>query len=151
MRKLLRTFIGLCLMFVSLSAFAQKGEKSMGVNVGYGTADGFNAFRLGAEFNWNATDHIRLSPSFDCYFTSNTSYVVSADVHYLFPIQDTWRVYPLVGVTYTHFGSNEFGGNVGAGVEYPLCSSFYVSAEGKYQLTKDFQQFALAAGIAYKF
>lgn len=108
-------------------------------------------FRLGAEFNWNATDHIRLSPSFDCYFADNPSYVVSADVHYLFPIKNTWRIYPLVGVTYTHFNSSEFGGNFGAGVECPIFSSFYLSAEGKYQLTKDFRQFFLVAGIAYKF
>ena len=116
--------VGLCTQI--LSVFAQQGEKSVGINVGYGTASSFESFRLGAEFNWNATDHIRLSPSFDCYFASSTSYVVSADVHYLFPI-------------------------IGAGVEYPISSSFYVSAEGKYQLTKDFQQFALAAGVAYKF
>ena len=120
--------VGLCTQI--LSVFAQQGEKSVGINVGYGTASSFESFRLGAEFNWNATDHIRLSPSFDCYFASSTSYVVSADVHFM---------------------TNEFGGNIGAGVEYPISSSFYVSAEGKYQLTKDFQQFALAAGVAYKF
>ena len=108
--------VGLCTQI--LSVFAQQGEKSVGINVGYGTASSFESFRLGAEFNWNATDHIRLSPSL---------------------------------VTYTHFMTNEFGGNIGAGVEYPISSSFYVSAEGKYQLTKDFQQFALAAGVAYKF
>ena len=93
--------VGLCTQI--LSVFAQQGEKSVGINVGYGTASSFESFRLGAEFNWNATDHIRLSPSFDCYFASSTSYVVSADVHYLFPIKNTWQVYPLLGVTYTHF------------------------------------------------
>lgn len=150
MKFLLKLLVCVGLMMLPLIAFAQQGEKSVGINVGYGTASGYESFRLGAEFNWNATDHVRLSPSFDCYFGSD-SYVVSTDVHYLFPIQDTWRVYPLVGVTYMHFGSNEFGGNIGAGVEYPISSSFYVSAEGKYQLTKDFRQFALAAGIAYRF
>ena len=69
--------VGLCTQI--LSVFAQQGEKSVGINVGYGTASSFESFRLGAEFNWNATDHIRLSPSFDCYFASSTSYVVSAD------------------------------------------------------------------------
>ena len=85
MRKLWSAFFCLCMLLVSLSVFAQQGEKSVGINVGYGTASSFDSFRLGAEFNWNATDHIRLSPSFDCYFASSTSYVVSADVHYLFP------------------------------------------------------------------
>ena len=61
--------VGLCTQI--LSVFAQQGEKSVGINVGYGTASSFESFRLGAEFNWNATDHIRLSPSFDCYFASN--------------------------------------------------------------------------------
>ena len=65
--------VGLCTQI--LSVFAQQGEKSVGINVGYGTASSFESFRLGAEFNWNATDHIRLSPSFDCYFASSTSYV----------------------------------------------------------------------------
>lgn len=98
MRKLWSAFFCLCMLLVSLSVFAQQGEKSVGINVGYGTASSFESFRLGAEFNWNATDHIRLSPSFDCYFASSTSYVVSADVHYLFPIKNTWQVYPLLGV-----------------------------------------------------
>ena len=53
--------VGLCTQI--LSVFAQQGEKSVGINVGYGTASSFESFRLGAEFNWNATDHIRLSPS----------------------------------------------------------------------------------------
>ena len=52
--------VGLCTQI--LSVFAQQGEKSVGINVGYGTASSFESFRLGAEFNWNATDHIRLSP-----------------------------------------------------------------------------------------
>ena len=67
MRKLWSAFFCLCMLLVSLSVFAQQGEKSVGINVGYGTASSFDSFRLGAEFNWNATDHIRLSPSFDCY------------------------------------------------------------------------------------
>jgi len=58
--------VGLCTQI--LSVFAQQGEKSVGINVGYGTASSFESFRLGAEFNWNATDHIRLSPSFDLLF-----------------------------------------------------------------------------------
>lgn len=79
------------LVYTNIECFAQQGEKSVGINVGYGTASSFESFRLGAEFNWNATDHIRLSPSFDCYFASSTSYVVSADVHYLFPIKTHGR------------------------------------------------------------
>ena len=62
MRKLWSAFFCLCMLLVSLSVFAQQGEKSVGINVGYGTASSFDSFRLGAEFNWNATDHIRLSP-----------------------------------------------------------------------------------------
>ncbi|WP_455624380.1 outer membrane beta-barrel protein [Parabacteroides sp.] len=138
-------------LFASLGAFGQKGEKSVGVNVGYGTASGFESFRLGAEFNWNATDHIRLSPSFDYYFAKYACYVVSADAHYLFPIKEKLRIYPLIGLTYTHFATNEFGGNFGAGVEYPILSFLNVSIEAKYQLTKDFKQFALAAFVSYKF
>ena len=42
--------VGLCTQI--LSVFAQQGEKSVGINVGYGTASSFESFRLGAEFNW---------------------------------------------------------------------------------------------------
>ena len=40
--------VGLCTQI--LSVFAQQGEKSVGINVGYGTASSFESFRLGAEF-----------------------------------------------------------------------------------------------------
>ena len=80
--------VGLCTQILSV---LPNKERKCRDNVGYGTASSFESFRLGAEFNWNATDHIRLSPSFDCYFASSTSYVVSADVHYLFPIKTHGR------------------------------------------------------------
>ena len=146
--------IGLmCLLFVLgvVSAFGQKGEKSVGINLGYGTASSVEALRLGAEFNWNATDHIRLSPSFDYYFSRAAVFVVSADVHYLLPVAEKVTVYPLVGVTYMNQVSNEFGGNVGAGAEYEILPRWNLSAEVKYEWTDGLRQFGLGAGLAYKF
>ena len=63
--------VGLCTQI--LSVFAQQGEKSVGINVGYGTASSFESFRLGAEFNWNATDPVSYTP-LDVYKRQGESY-----------------------------------------------------------------------------
>ena len=55
MRKLWSAFFCLCMLLASLSVFAQQGEKSVGINVGYGTASSFESFRLGAELERNGS------------------------------------------------------------------------------------------------
>lgn len=161
------------------TAFAQKGEKAVGVNLGYGTE--ISNLGIGAKFQYGITDAIRAEASFDYFLKKDflSMWDVNVNVHYLFPIANKFKVYPLVGLTYTNWkmdgfdmsygfdneelgdygdevsvgGANtgKFGVNLGAGAEYSINSNLSVNFEIKYQLISDFNQAVLGVGVAYKF
>lgn len=84
-------------------AFAQQGEKAVGINLGYGSGDFHKAFKIGAEFKYNVTDTIRIAPSFDYFFKSNGVglWGINANAHYLFDIKSVegLKIYPLAGIS----------------------------------------------------
>lgn len=160
------------------TAFAQKGEKSVGINFGYGTE--INNLGIGAKFQYGITDAIRTEASFDYFLKKDfvSMWDINLNVHYLFPITDKFKIYPLVGLTYTNWkldgfdisygfddkeqsewdevsvgGSKtgKFGVNLGAGIEYPILDKLNINFEVKYQLISDFNQAVFAVGAAYKF
>lgn len=45
----------------------------------------------------------------------------------------------------------KFGVNIGCGIQYDLSSKLVLSAELKYQIISDFDQFVVGVGLAYKF
>ncbi|KAA6332890.1 hypothetical protein EZS27_018646 [termite gut metagenome] len=89
--------------FMSVSVFAQKGETTVGLNLGYGTK--IKSFGIGAKVGYGITDQIRLSPSFNYFLEKDglSQWEINADLHYLFPLSDKVTVYPLAGVTYTNW------------------------------------------------
>lgn len=93
----------LVMFMVCAPLFAQKGEKAVSVNLGYGAGDFHKAFKVGAEFKYNVTDAVRIAPGFDYFFKSHGVGLWSANVngHYLFDIKaaDGLKVYPLFGFT----------------------------------------------------
>lgn len=99
MRKVFLLISLVCL--TSLYAFSQKGEKSMGLSLGYGTE--IKSLGIGARFNYNVTDAIQLTPSFNYFLKKDglSGWEINADAHYLFPIAEKLNVYPLVGLTLT--------------------------------------------------
>lgn len=161
------------------SVFAQKGEKAVGVNLGYGTE--ISNLGIGAKFQYGITDAIRAEASFDYFLKKDLASMwdINVNAHYLFPIADKFKVYPLVGLTYTNwkldgsdvdldFGDEEtgeyedevstessntgkFGVNLGAGAEYAITDRLNVNFEVKYQLISDFNQAVFGIGVAYKF
>ena len=137
-------------MLVPFLAKAEGGEKSVGLNLGYGTEE---YFTIGGKFNWNMTDAIRLSPSIYGYFGdyNDNMFSVGLDVNYLFPVRERLTLYPLAGFAYVHGWGNHLGASLGGGVDYDLTSCLVLNGEAKYQLTKGFDQFVLAVGVAYKF
>lgn len=161
------------------SAFAQKGEKAVGVNLGYGTE--ISNLGIGAKFQYGITDAIRAEASFDYFLKKDfvSMWDINVNAHYLFPIAEKLKVYPLVGLTYTNWkmdgsdfnfdfedeelneygdgisgdssSTGKFGVNLGAGVEYAITDRLNVSFEVKYQLISDFNQAVFGIGVAYKF
>jgi len=100
MKKL---FLMLCAALVSVGAFAQKGEQRVGLNLNYGTE--ISNVGLGAKYQYGITDAIRLEGSFDYFFKKDgaSMWDINVNAHYLFPFAEKFAVYPLVGLTYSHW------------------------------------------------
>jgi outer membrane protein X len=169
--------LSVCLLLMavmSLNGFAQKGEKAIGVNVGYGSE--IESIGIGVRFNYGITDQIRLSPSFNYFFEHYglSEWEINADVHYVFSVASKLSVYPLAGITFTRWtvdvgdlfedlggygldvgntssSVSRFGVNLGAGIGYDLTGHLSVGFEAKYTLIADFDQFVPSINVAYKF
>ncbi|EGJ70668.1 hypothetical protein Bcop_0450 [Bacteroides coprosuis DSM 18011] len=161
MKKLM---VLVCVLMLGIgTSFAQKGAKSLGVNVGYGTE--IENVGIGAKFQYNILDDIRLEPSLNFYMKKDglSMWDLNLNAHYLFHLTSKFNVYPLAGITYTSWKqdlkiegvgsetSNKFGANVGLGAEYFLSNNFVVNLDIKYQAIKDFDQAVFTFGAAYKF
>jgi outer membrane autotransporter barrel domain len=166
--------LGLLVAAVIISAtaaFAQQGEKSVGVNLGYGLD--VEAVKIGANFKYNFTDEIRVAPSFDYFLKKNnvTMWAVNADANYLFNVAEGIKVYPLAGLALVGVcvGSSsydlghgmsididgatntEIGVNLGAGADFRLTEVIDFNVEAKYQIVDNWNQLVLSVGVSYKF
>ena len=106
-----RIFIILCVVFVSFGASAQKGEKTVGANISYGSE--WKNIGIGVKGQYNFTDNIRGEASFDYFLKKEgqSMWDINANIHYLFDVADKIKVYPLVGIGYVHFGGSSFDGD----------------------------------------
>ena len=174
MRKLL---FAMAMALVSISASAQKGEMAFGANLSYGTE--IKNLGVGVKGQYGITDAIRAEAAFDYFLKKDglSMWDVNLNVHYLIPITEKFKVYPLAGVVFTNwesdfsvdvenegFGTNtddaddngstttrKFGADLGAGLQYDLTDKLSLNVEGKYQLISDFNQMVFSVGVAYKF
>lgn len=109
-------FIFTCAALIGLCASAQeKGDMAVGVNLGVapcleGGASVTN-FGIGAKFQYNVTDPIRLEAALDYGFKSKgvDAMTLGVNAHYLFNVADKIKVYPIVGLGYAHCGAIAFG------------------------------------------
>ncbi len=166
-------------LFTTLNTFAQKDEKSIGLNLGYGSE--VKNFAIGAKFNYGLTDQIRLSPSFNYFLPKDgfSGWELNADAHYLFDVAPKIKIYPLAGLTFTGWrfdwggmlddwedeygydfededggGSStetKFGINLGGGINYQLTNKLDIGFELKYSIVSDFDQFVPSINLTYKF
>ena len=91
-----RFFIIALVAFIGMSVQAQnvKGDMAAGVNVAYGTKDGFSNFGIGAKFQYNLSDAIRIEPSATYFFKKDYTKMWDANVniHYLFNVAEKFTV-----------------------------------------------------------
>ena len=153
MKKLI---VLMSMMFcIMSSAMAQKDIKAIGVHLNYGTE--IESFSLGAKYQQNLTNEIRLEPSMNYYFEKRGIDLLdlNLNVHYIFPMSSNIRLYPLVGLTFERwdFGKvkNRFGANIGSGVEFDIADNWMTNIELKYKFVKDLDQPIFSVGIAYMF
>lgn len=120
-------FIFTCAALIGLCASAQeKGDMAVGLNLGVApsleSGASVNNFGIGAKFQYNVTNPIRLEAAFDYGFKNKGVDVMTIGVnaHYIFNVANKISVYPLVGLGYAHckataigipdFDENDWGG-----------------------------------------
>lgn len=161
----------------------EKGDMAVGINVGVapcveGEGSPSN-FGIGAKFQYNVSDPIRLEAAFNYWLKSKEVDIFDAAVnfHYIFKLSDKFNLYPVVGVGYARLSgtftevdlSELYNGNLenaivtesssasrvlvnaGVGVEYAVSEKVSIGAEVKYQYIKDFNRVPINVGVTYKF
>ncbi len=172
MRKLFLTAV---IALFSIGAYAQKGQAYLGGQLAYPTE--IESLGIGVKGGYGITDAIRAQATFDYFLKKNNVswWDLNLDVHYLFPLGNNIKVYPLAGLTYLRgsvdgftqtvntpdgtvtVGSNEsysdgnLGLNLGGGFQYDLTDKLVLNAEVKFQIIKNTNQGVISAGLAYKF
>jgi outer membrane protein X len=160
----------------NIQAFAQKGDVVVGVNTSYGTEIKNVGFGVKAQYHF--TDALRAEVSGDYFLKKDglSLWDINLNFHYLFPLGDKIKIYPLAGVTFTNWkydysgfldgveesmkylfddldseNATRFGANLGGGIQYDITNNFIINAEAKYQLISDLDQAVFTIGLAYKF
>ena len=106
-----KVFISLCMVLVGLCASAQqKGDMAVGLNLGVApcleSGASLTNFGIGAKFQYNVTNPIRLEADVDYWVKSKgvDMFDVTANVHYIFKVGQKFNIYPLAGIGYAHIG-----------------------------------------------
>lgn len=106
MKKFLVSF-AICLLGLYASA-QEKGDMAAGLNLGVAPCleKGVSVtnFGIGAKFQYNITNPIRLEADLDYWFKSKGVDVfdISINGHYLFHVANKITVYPLIGIGFAH-------------------------------------------------
>lgn len=167
MKKLL---LVLFIMLGSLGASAQliKGEKSLGVKLGYVSENHSAVGNLA--FQYNMSSRLRIAPEIGCAFRNQDkdALLIDVNLHAPFSLAESNRVllYPLAGLSFNSWTghhksliddadvsshTNRFGVNLGAGFDLRCSESLRLSIEAKYTLIKSYSAAYITAGISYLF
>ncbi len=151
------------LIGVATASAQEKGEMATGLNFAIGMGDSYTNYGLGAKFQYNVIDYLRIEPSFTYFFEKDNidCWDVSLNAHYLFPlIDDDLYLYPLAGIgvygskveigDYSH-SDTWFIGNIGAGLELDLGSDFALGLDYKFKFGDGLDRSVLAIGVTYSF
>ena len=153
-----RLFLVLTVALMSMGAMAQsKGDLGAGINLLYGTE--IKNFGVGGKVQYMLTDNLRGEGSFDYFFEKDdlNMWNANANVHYLCPIADNTKFYPIVGLGLANIYSDMVHNsvklclNLGAGIQQDVAKDLALTAEGKYQIINHHNQFVAAIGVIYKF
>ena len=166
MRNILRkaAIAAIAMVTMSMAVNAQvKGDKAVGGNLVLGSGDSYSNIGIGAKFQYNVTDPVRLEGSFTYFLEKDyvSMWDLSVNGHYLFPVSDQITVYPLAGLgilgskaSFGGFGSashSEIGLNLGGGCDYHLNDKVILNAELKYKAGDTWNRLLLSAGVAFLF
>ena len=137
MKKL---FFAICMMLMSVGAFAQQGKMTLGIQGNY-MIDSPNNFGIGAGIGYGITSNIRGVAEFNYFLKKDfvSYWNVEANGEYLFKVGDGFTLYPLVGLDFLGFSvenggsDSKLGLNLGAGAEYQLSEKLALKLEYNYK------------------
>lgn len=159
-------FLALMPLFSINADAAARGEKSVGVKIGYCSRN--ESPVGGLYFQYDFSRHFRLSPSIDYIFRHEGYDGFTFNLTAQFPIglrSSRFDIYPLAGLSYAIWNHtlpkvagndvseriNRLGLDVGAGAEYKISSSLKLFVQGKFNWVKNFNTGIFVAGIGYVF
>jgi outer membrane protein X len=152
-----------------INASAQeKGDMAAGGGLVLGTGSSFTNFGIGAKFQYNVTDPLRLEGAFSYFLKKDyvTMWDLSVNAHWLFRVSDKMTAYPLAGLGILNSGASfdagygygsvssstsNFGLNLGGGMDFKLTDKLCFNAELKYKIADVWNRLLLSAGVAYSF
>jgi outer membrane protein X len=164
--------VAIAVLSMSVAANAQeKGDMAAGGNLVMGSGDGFTNFGIGAKFQYNVMNPLRLEGSFTYFLKKDylTMWDLSVNGHWLFPVGDKLTVYPLAGLGILNYGydysvdlggwgnygssasTSDFAFNLGGGVDFKLTDKMILNAELKYKISDVWSRVLISAGLTYKF
>ena len=141
----------------------KEGDMAIGANLVLGgLGDNYTNVGLGAKFQYNVTDPIRLEGSFTYFLEKNytSMWDLNANVHYLFPVSNEVTVYPLAGlgihntsveILWIKSSSSNVAINFGGGIDFALNKQWVLNGELKYQIVNNWNRLILSAGLSYRF
>lgn len=102
------------------------------------------------------TENVRAEASFDYFFEKDDTNMwdINANFHYLVPVADKVRFYPLVGLGIVSFYDSLTDAtvklclNAGGGIQYKLADDLAIGAEAKYQIINRHNQLVVGIGVA---
>lgn len=142
---------------LSSPAFARKGEKTLGLSVGYASYN--NSAYTNLSFQYSFSKHVRIAPALGYVFQNDrkSAYTFDIDIHFPFKVATGVKLYPLTGVTFNNWSDkgnghlNRLGVDAGAGVDLYFTSNLKLSVQGKYSFMKNTSGAFAGVGIGYIF
>ncbi len=149
--------VATCGLFASADAYAQKGEKTLGIAGGYASYN--NGGQANVYFQYSFSSHVRIAPEIGYVFHNQgkSAFDCSVDVQFPFRVARAFKMYPLTGITMNSWdfgnGGHEVkaGFDFGGGIELYMTSSLKLSIQGKYSLMNDTSGGFVQMGIGYVF
>ena len=165
MKKWLLMVVAAVFCAWNVQAQTEKGAMAVGGSLSFGFGDDYSNIGIGAKYQYNIIDNLRLEPSVNYYFKKDNGSMwdLCANVQYLFTLNEGLNFYPLAGIGVAgakiHAGewsnsSTAFAFNIGAGFEYMFTSNVSANVEYKYRVCSgDFvpDRSLLTLGVAYHF
>lgn len=155
MKKILFTAI-IALFAITAVSAQDKGNWGVGPKIGIYTNTGANGavFGIGAAGRYSFTDTWRIEPGITAICKKGCSLDISADVHYLFDVAPSWKLYPLAGLSANDIGDWSMSVNLGAGTDFSVARNWDLTAGVKWMIqTHKYWKnpLLISIGAVYKF